>query len=192
MRPSSSKTLTSKSQYDQNIYSIVAVNLARLTDTTSILPATLYCCCQLDGHTLMNGAPQDVRPSQAAEKLAPDDLARCINGKAKLAEKSVPNYWHILDTAASAECLSREYCEPASKRAREESGACGASGATNALFSWRNILEADGDDFGMCQACVRMLMNCDLEFPKAVWNELPLMMGVDTTSTNWPKLKVTI
>ncbi|EPT02348.1 hypothetical protein FOMPIDRAFT_29038, partial [Fomitopsis schrenkii] len=50
---------------------IVAVGLAHLTDTPSILPISLYLCCQLEGAALIGGR---ARVDGAVDNLSMDDL----------------------------------------------------------------------------------------------------------------------
>ncbi|OCH87259.1 hypothetical protein OBBRIDRAFT_889927 [Obba rivulosa] len=59
---------------------ITVVNLARLTDTTSILPLALYGCCQLQ-QKLITGVTREGRH----EELSRSDLLACIEGKDRLA-----------------------------------------------------------------------------------------------------------
>ncbi|KAH9910893.1 uncharacterized protein B0H18DRAFT_836473, partial [Fomitopsis serialis] len=64
---------------------IVALNLAHLTDTPSIFPAAMYDCCNLDGQTILAGR---IHSDGAADFLSPVDLARCIDGKARLCSRN--------------------------------------------------------------------------------------------------------
>ncbi|KAH9835468.1 uncharacterized protein C8Q71DRAFT_859090 [Rhodofomes roseus] len=56
-------------------HSITAVNLARLTGTTTALPCALYECCQLPIETLLNGV---VFADGTTEKLGTEDAHRCL------------------------------------------------------------------------------------------------------------------
>ncbi|KAH9829564.1 uncharacterized protein C8Q71DRAFT_863137 [Rhodofomes roseus] len=62
-------------------HAIIAVNLARLTGTTSLLPAALYCCCQMNARELMDGYE---RSDGTVDRLSKEDLERCIDGKSHL------------------------------------------------------------------------------------------------------------
>ncbi|GBE89173.1 hypothetical protein BKA93DRAFT_738634 [Sparassis latifolia] len=60
---------------------VAAVNLARLTDTISILPVALYLCCLLPSHLLLRGIR---REDGEVEKLSMDDLERCLEARMEL------------------------------------------------------------------------------------------------------------
>lgn len=68
---------------------ILAVNIARLTDTPTILPAALYDCSQLSGDQLIHGVQ---RADGSTETLSPEDLLRCFNGKMRLCLSHVHAY----------------------------------------------------------------------------------------------------
>ncbi|TFY65442.1 hypothetical protein EVJ58_g1969 [Rhodofomes roseus] len=58
-----------------NTDAIQAVNIARLTDTVSILPSALLVCCHLDANSLLNGSR---RLDDTLERLSKQDIASCI------------------------------------------------------------------------------------------------------------------
>ncbi|KZT72350.1 hypothetical protein DAEQUDRAFT_705484 [Daedalea quercina L-15889] len=57
---------------------IAAVNIARLTNTTTMLPVALYICYQPETEAILNGVTRD---DGTIEQLAPDDIVRCIDAR---------------------------------------------------------------------------------------------------------------
>ncbi|KAH9833970.1 uncharacterized protein C8Q71DRAFT_154717 [Rhodofomes roseus] len=57
---------------------IAAVNIARLTETLSMLPSALFFCCLLKTETLINGHP---RADGTLDCLSPADVIKCIDAR---------------------------------------------------------------------------------------------------------------
>ncbi|KAH9922090.1 uncharacterized protein B0H18DRAFT_879687 [Fomitopsis serialis] len=65
---------------------IAAVNIARLTETQSMLPYALYTCCQLDTEVILNGVPQK---NGTTERLTQEDILRCLNARSTLVHDNI-------------------------------------------------------------------------------------------------------
>ena len=63
------------------------VNLARLTETTSILPVVLYSCTQLSVRELSSGT---VHSDGGLDILDRGDLERCLEARTQLAVTHLP------------------------------------------------------------------------------------------------------
>lgn len=67
--------------YEGGGMSISIVNLARAFDLPELLPIALYRCCQLPNDMLARGVKLE---NGATDRLSPDDLARCLDGKEEI------------------------------------------------------------------------------------------------------------
>lgn len=162
---------------------IQAVNLARLTNTPSILPAALYSCCQLDGYALQGC----IRADGVVETLSSEDLSRCINGKAKLCTRLTRLVHHVFDDIEAQRCKRVEgYCNisVASFKAHllEDGGL--QYGRSDALSSWspyiveqNNAKKGSASD-SACSPCVNALCKRAKELRRELWKELPELMGL--------------
>lgn len=88
-------------------HAIGVVNLARLLDEPSLLPAALLACCQLTGPTLVAGFE---REDGTRETLTPEDLGLCIQAKEALIRASVGLALRVCAPKASYKCDSGETC----------------------------------------------------------------------------------
>ncbi|KAI1795311.1 hypothetical protein LXA43DRAFT_37645 [Ganoderma leucocontextum] len=87
---------------------IGAVNLARLTDTPSMLPLALYRCAYLDSALLLEGWK---RRDGTVEELSPADLRRCINGRVALSQEQSIMRYRLFDDHPSDECAHPGQCQ---------------------------------------------------------------------------------
>lgn len=97
----------------EQLNAIVAVNLARLTNTPSILPAALYSCCQLSVDELLEGY---TRPDGVTESLSTEDLRRCFKGKVQLCMQYMKRMDDVLDTLIEYDPEIEEGCTQSSNR----------------------------------------------------------------------------
>ncbi|KAI0706740.1 hypothetical protein C8T65DRAFT_225860 [Cerioporus squamosus] len=82
---------------------IGVVNLARLTDTPSVLPLAFLHCCTLDPRTLIKGLR---REDDTWETLSPEDLATVLAVRAELIVADALDCMRILDE----DCVDPEGC----------------------------------------------------------------------------------
>lgn len=98
-----------------NADAIVAVNLARLTNTPCILPSAFYLCSQLDINILWAGR---IRRDGVVDTLSTEDLKRCVAGKVKLAMHNVQNIEKIVALVANVHCATSTRCKSSRKQLR--------------------------------------------------------------------------
>ncbi|KAH9932274.1 uncharacterized protein B0H18DRAFT_904061, partial [Fomitopsis serialis] len=79
---SGGNTLMSFSEED----AIAAVNIARLTGATSMLPTAMYSCCQRTPEVITNGVPG---PNGKIERLSPEDVLICLGARTILCHHNV-------------------------------------------------------------------------------------------------------
>ncbi|TFY64355.1 hypothetical protein EVJ58_g2680 [Rhodofomes roseus] len=172
----------------QRQYAIAAVNLARLTDSFTMIPPALYYCCTLDSRTLLRGS---ARSDGTVDCLAPEDLERCIQGKAELAGQAALCLSRICRSTVSDSCATPAACGPAINRLHDTL-AIGAQcvGATDALLTWRTDIERELQEHRelsiLCRACHVMLLDRDVAERKRVWQELPSLF--ELAMNNWERV----
>ncbi|KAI0691717.1 hypothetical protein C8Q76DRAFT_634747 [Earliella scabrosa] len=151
---------------------IGAINLARLTDTPSILPTAFYFCCQLlgrviDGYTRRDGT---------VEKLSDDDLKRCIDGRDKLARAAGAYILRVIRTTPKTGCPNPSSCQAIlldiHSEATHDPDVCSA-----ALFDtiWNEWLMAYG---GLCKLCLDSMLDRELFERRGMWGRLPAMFDL--------------
>lgn len=92
-----------QSSEEDRVFAIAAVNLARLTNTPSVLPSAFYHCALLGSKVLSGFA----REYGTVEYLSEDDLGRCMDGIAKLTAATASSK---LSLALSAEGSCADSC----------------------------------------------------------------------------------
>ena len=90
----------------ERIHAIGVVNLARLLGHPKMLPGALMACCLLETEI----ADGFEREDGTRETLTPEDLARCMVGRAKLLEANVRATLRILHPEVHPDCLRRDTC----------------------------------------------------------------------------------
>ena len=183
---------TFKSREDDSIVSpievddfaaIAVVNLARLTDTPSLLPVALYKCCSLGG-AIVDGW---IREDESVEYLSPADLKRCINGRNALAKEAFSIVSAIFDATPSMECKIPKACEAAIRVLLSEAFENDGVADSTVLDSWAEIIRGyaqSQDDDGFCEACETELIARDLAERERVWIRLPEIFGVEVLDWN--------
>lgn len=159
----------------RDIDMITAVNLARLTNTPSILPAALYGCCVLDDTSLLSGV---LRENGTCEKLSDDDLQNCLDGREKLQEANRTSRSWIIDDiqSHSQTCQSTQLCANALQALGRKAFRAGKLSTHNVFDSLLHNL-----DVQLCGSCRAMIKAKDLEGQRVIWSELPALLLGDIT-----------
>lgn len=138
---------------------IAVVNLARLTGTASVLPGALYLCCQLSAQELVSGVHG---PDGVCERLAPDDLARCIDGRSALLSHTAHVVARILSPSS--------FQSPESKALQSH----------DVLQSWEDAFDTYGVPMErLCEKCFDLLWLREFQERQKIWKILPELMGVE-------------
>ncbi|EPT02370.1 hypothetical protein FOMPIDRAFT_1160535 [Fomitopsis schrenkii] len=165
--------------FEESADAIVAVNLARLTNTPSILPSALYLCCQLDIDKLWEGR---TRRDGAVDTLSAGDLKRCVVGKVKLATRNIRIVEETFEPAVSRCCTASpsSRCEATLRELKEQlvSHAYSKEDETDALASWKNFITETGDRL-LCSSCVRNCIEREKSSREDLWDQLSRLMGLD-------------
>ncbi|KAH9925129.1 uncharacterized protein B0H18DRAFT_877418 [Fomitopsis serialis] len=162
-------------------HAIVAVILARLANTQSVLTPALYACCQLDGKTLVEGR---VRLDGIVDMLSPEDLVRCIDGKARLWSylmETVDEAFRPIRTVPCPDTDGR--CDHSFALMRREwmSSTRRVGGACNVLRPWKTDIQAlvDTHQYPLCRFCTEMLYLRAESIRKRSLSKLAQQLGVD-------------
>ncbi|EPT02350.1 hypothetical protein FOMPIDRAFT_1101492, partial [Fomitopsis schrenkii] len=139
---------------------ILAVNLAHITNTPSILPSALYVCCQLDADVLLRGR---VRRDGVVDTLSHEDLVRCIRGKAMLCTRSVQVCLDVFAPLKNPGCTSKD-------------NRCKSSIMAGRLHSIRSLIPRPPDP--ICESCVNQLLERHFRICEGLWAELPEILGL--------------
>ncbi|KAI1795319.1 hypothetical protein LXA43DRAFT_1178792 [Ganoderma leucocontextum] len=154
------------------VHNIGAVNLARLTDTPSILPLALYGCAYLDG-ALFDGW---TREDGTIEHLSNADLRRCADARVALAHEHHSILSRLFDHAASAACTRPDRC--AAELRRLHRVAIRSDVRRTAIMDWSagvRILERHGV---LCGPCSDELLERNDSERKKIFDKLPDIFGI--------------
>nr|VWP01114.1 Cytochrome P450 51 [Ganoderma boninense] len=165
-----------------NIDMIGIANLARLTDTLSMLPGALFVCTLLSPGELLRGL---TREDGTVEHLSADDLRRCLEGQRTLAIEVSLLPSRIFARTPAVGCSTPAHCQPWCLHTL----VCIVSSENIAarqtsLGSWRNTIVPPASDGGMntaklCGACEKELLRRDRHERWKVWKRLPEIFGID-------------
>ncbi|PIL26446.1 hypothetical protein GSI_12204 [Ganoderma sinense ZZ0214-1] len=185
------------------IHAIGAINLARLTNTPSVLPFAFYICATL-GPDLARGF---VRPDGSVERLTPDDMRICLEVKARLATENTHTAFLLFRLAPQhcSHATGSTYCADVWRKILEHAGLSKAPhpvASERALDSWLGNADClpapaplgPGVSFSaymasyspqrtLCKGCRGHLEVRDRELRRQIWRRLPEFVGL--TIENW-------
>ena len=153
--------------------SIAAVNLARLTDTLSVLPFALYQVCTLrgrmtDGYKRRNGS---------IEYLAAADLQLCIDARAELARQVALFAGTVFTVRASDGYEGHGQCISALSDILEQVE-LSTLGACDIFNCYDSAIEEWAEAFGLCGVCKREMRKREVEERRRAWMLLPGIFGL--------------
>ncbi|TBU23770.1 hypothetical protein BD311DRAFT_810469 [Dichomitus squalens] len=160
-------------------YAISATNLARLTNTTSVLPAALYHCVCLGG-AVVRGL---VREGGPVEFLSEADLAICINATSLLTCASA-EYVDSMQCSLSYTCGTPHVCgriwnETMKKLKEEWQLRLGSHALRGSAHDYREL----------CTSCLVLAQKRDLAERRQVWQRLPKLLDIADVVGPWPVKK---
>ncbi|OBZ75019.1 hypothetical protein A0H81_05172 [Grifola frondosa] len=159
---------------------IEVVYLARLTQTSSLLPTALYRCCQLESR-LVEGTH---RPDGTHVQLTADDLKRCMAGKTILVQEQVRVMLGCFDWEVSSTCNTKPRCRRSFLQAIAH-----VRNFPDIMAEFDPFREMDSADWfdkfgGLCDDCCNMFDGRVREARNDVWSNLPAYMDVEVEG--WP------
>ncbi|PIL26528.1 hypothetical protein GSI_12286 [Ganoderma sinense ZZ0214-1] len=161
---------------------IAAANVARLTETPSMIPFALYQVSTLEGAMLDGYARRD----GSIEHLSASDLRLCIDARGSLAHEMVLYVRSAFTPGHSDRCTNIEQCTMALNDIRDDMeerlGTCDILDA----YKGRPI-EVWLADFELCEACAgEVLVREDAE-RRRVWRLLPGIFGMTAKECGFPQ-----
>ena len=158
------------------VHAIGAVNIARLTDTPSLLPLAFYRCCSL-GPKLLDGWK---REDGHVEHLAVDDLKICFAAHERLCKEGAQIFFKIFRDQPSEECSRADKCRAGLNELVQSMTKSTLLLAIecSVLSSWRSIITKVASDHDICDACSKELHKRDERARKEVWDKLADLFGV--------------
>ncbi|PIL26525.1 hypothetical protein GSI_12283 [Ganoderma sinense ZZ0214-1] len=166
---------------------IGVVNIARLTNTPSLLPSALYFCCALGSDLLDSWKRED----GCIEHLSIDDLKRCFTAKGRLCHRRVKMMYEVFEDRVSTGCLQANKCcaalrEMALSITREK---LPPVAHCEALTGWENLICTKVCLYPVCLQCKEELHMRDVRARRELWDKLPeifeiIVPGWGTTPVN--------
>ncbi|KAI1795354.1 hypothetical protein LXA43DRAFT_1108512 [Ganoderma leucocontextum] len=168
----------------QPVHAIGAVILARLTDTPSMLPCALYRCCVLGGD-LLDGW---TRADGMVEHLTQDDLKRCVNARAMLADDGWRAFCLVFDdNRTSTTCARPDECRAGLRWVRAtilNGDQMKERPALAALRDWSREISQGRLDHRFCALCEKALQDRNKVGLGIFWTRLPVRFGL--AGNGWP------
>ncbi|KAH9832529.1 uncharacterized protein C8Q71DRAFT_910044 [Rhodofomes roseus] len=154
--------------------SIFLINVARRLRTPELLemlPLAFYLCCLLDGDLLVHGVK---RSNGEREKLSPDDLRRCIDGKEELmkANGAATTCLALSPGNLSEDCTTLDECKAVLLAIMLDAFESDILSACDALTNIGPWIEEKAKTLGMCDSCGDHLRNTHRDAQKVIWNDL--------------------
>ena len=154
-------------------YAIGAVNLARLTNTPSILPVAMLRCACLGG-SVTDGWRRD---DGSVEQLSLEDLKRVVNGREALARRGTFELLNLFSRIPDRMCCDVDLC-------RETLGEIMGALASQPHLGSANIFDVHRRTVdrllkqSWCPNCSRFIEKYGLERQKQMWDALPEMFDL--------------
>ena len=183
---------TSFRQYERESYSHVnfvrpklvhhigAVNLARLTNTPSMLPLALYHCCGLSG-SVIDGWK---RGSGETEYLSMQDIKALIDGRDDLSGRGFAMLLNILDPYPAQGCTQPSLCG-ISLASLVRSVERDSVGDYAMLDGWATEIKRLARELEICRRCRNAVLKRDVAERREVWEQLPSIFGLSEAECRW-------
>lgn len=187
------------------IHAIGAINLARLTNTTSILPCAFYIAATL-GPELAHGF---ARKDGSMEQLSAEDLYLCLQMKQRLVTENAHTAFLLLRSPGQQHCSNtngfQSLCGDTIRKILEQAGLSKgphAVASDHALDSWMPNVDSYSpptaqppaigtfvtmysapNQRSLCKGCRTWVQNRDRELRRQIWRKLPEFVGL--ALDNW-------
>ena len=198
-----------------SIHAIRAINLARLTNTISVLPAAFYVCATL-GPDIAHGLPLE---DGSTEQLTPEDMHLLLDMKARLLTENTRTAFLLFQPPRNPLCtmdsFTKGMCRRAWHKLLEQAGLSEPTvpshtiASSSALDSWVPNVDClptfaptpppSGPTFQitgkgwyhptrLCKQCRDYLGVRDRELRREVWRKLPVFLGL--TIEGWDAARI--
>ena len=149
------------------------VNLARLTDTPTLLPLALYNCAYL-GSSILDGW---IREDGTIEHLSCADVRRCIDAGVILTDERTLLLSRLLDARPSRECVSRIACIAELRRVHDIVLRSDFTRRLRPLHDWTGTIIAL-EEGSPCGRCREELLARNKGERKRLFDSLPEIFGI--------------
>ena len=168
---------------DQN--AVAAVDNARLTGMTSMLPGALYLGCRLHPESLLRGTPRWYDGPH--EQLRLHDIVRCIQGRLFVLQAAIANILELFDPARRSPLCTHRRCGDTLDlmRAQHTEGFAPRL-ILDALQTREPHIRALQRTEYLCKSCADVVCEADIVLCRRLWARLPELMSVDTPE-DWPE-----
>ncbi|KAI0706734.1 hypothetical protein C8T65DRAFT_577234 [Cerioporus squamosus] len=166
--------------------SISVVNLARLTDTPSLLRPAFLLCCMMDPHVLMQGYQ---REDGTCERLSADDLTRVLLARTELVRLDALAAIRIFQDV-STDCVDVDGCTQCCLQAlRELLDPVSPARTFNpprrpTWHQYASDIGDGGDSF--CDACLAEIRSVEYRERLSMWNSLPAILDIPEPQLSVP------
>ncbi len=164
---------------------IGVINLARLTDTPSLLPGAFYICAYVGGGLLDGCAHED----GTVEHLSTDDLRRCLDGQRVLALEAAVLPGRILAGERVASCITAARCQASCQRKLVHVATSRTVNEHRKVLDYWNVMiknmaaEEEAGLTSICGVCEEELLRRARRERWLIWKKLPEIFGV--TVNGW-------
>ncbi|TFK89062.1 hypothetical protein K466DRAFT_519692 [Polyporus arcularius HHB13444] len=160
---------------------ISVVNIARLTDTPSLLRPALVECCELDPKELMAGYR---REEGVVEQLSADDLARVLLARAELIRLDALAALRIFQ-GVSTRCKDPAGCARTFRDALWNLTKPGAKTTFGPMGRrrWSEYVGGLRDDYVFCTVCRHGIYSQESEERQNIWELLPSILDIPEMPT---------
>ncbi|PIL26505.1 hypothetical protein GSI_12263 [Ganoderma sinense ZZ0214-1] len=152
---------------------ITAVNIARLTDTPSVLPFALYRVCTLEDQMKYRYRRRD----GSVEHLSADDFRLCVGSRDTLAKVMEVLVDAVFNTRPSSRCKIAEQCMRA-LRDIFDNVELNALYECDVLDSYEDAIANWAAGFKLCRICEKAMLARELAQRRRVWKLLPGVFGM--------------
>lgn len=168
---------TYAAQFKDEQCAVAVVNIARLTDTLSLLPLAFYECCSLSAAVLDGWKRED----GTTEYLSKDDLARCIRGRERLTREAFNMFGRVFTTLAENKCIRPTMCNTALREVARDALAVdsGTELPFDAWFEFVEDLRNPSAQHNVCIVCCQAMIKRLREEREELWEKLPEIFDLE-------------
>ena len=167
----------------EEIESIGAINLGRMTGELSILPAAFLACICMDIHC-GQGIGHGITLNDGSKE--PDDLTTCFDGKSSIRTATATATLRVFKPIVSTQCRTSATCKKALRDVLlnfEDNVDVLLN--SNPFSDYTRFLESAMVE--VCPACTTMIRARSRKEHKDVWNRLPELLGIDVPGWEKPE-----
>ncbi|KAH9922083.1 uncharacterized protein B0H18DRAFT_1019051 [Fomitopsis serialis] len=163
---------------------ITAVNVARLTETDSMLPSALLTCCLMETECILNGVR---RIDGTLDRLSPANIIMCLDARQTLLHKAFSTRMEILlPLAASPQC-NFDQCRRMLQTVQMMHLHTRPKHLVRDVFSSsEGLISLVQTHEGVCAVCADTWYKAEEQARRQLWIDLPRILGIGVPA-GWPR-----